>query len=469
MNQTPNETLWEKADKPPPVVLTVSALARQIRNALEDAFAEVRVSGELTRVFKSGRGHHYGTLRDLNDDSGIDLVLWKGQGAKFASLMAEGAQVEVTGRVSAYAPSSRYQLVVSHVALVGAGALLAELERLKAQLRKEGLFDRQRPLPKFPHTLGVITSPDGAVIEDILHRLRERFPLRVLLWPVLVQGAGAAEQVAQAVRGFSALKASKDTTFPVPDLLVVARGGGSLEDLWAFNEEVVVRAIAASAIPVVSAIGHETDTTLADFAADLRAPTPTAAAELLTPERAVLLGQLDGQKKGLLRALGRSLRRAEEQLCHNKSRLSQGERVLEHPRRALDEREVRLGRAVRRGLGDSAKLLEARRQRLELRAPARRLAEWQKNLHNAQLRLSSAMKDKFMRAQAELQSCVRLLENLDYHQVLARGFALAQDGQGRVLRLGKDFQTGRQFSLTLSDTAQVLAETKEVRAAKTKK
>ena len=457
-----NQRRIDQARDSSPVVLTVAALAAQIRGTLEQQYAEVRVRGELTRIFTAQSGHFYGTLRDPDGTAAIDLVLWKGQVRRFASLLSEGAQVEVTGRVSSYAPQSRYQLVVSHVALVGVGALLAELERLKAALAQEGLFDNQRSVPSFPRTVGVVTSPDGAVIEDILHRLRARFPVRVLLWPVLVQGKDAAAQIAQAVTGFSALKTMQSPPCAVPDLILVARGGGSLEDLWAFNEEVVVRAIAASALPVVSAVGHETDTTLADYAADLRAPTPTAAAELITPERAALLSALDEARARQRRAMGRGVQSAQERLRSCLVRLRQGERVLETPRLALDERSARLEVAIRRSRQDAALELEAHTRRLALRAPARRLAEWKAQLTAPQMRLRQAVAEILKRERTQLEATLRLLENLDYRQILARGFALARDSDGRVLRRGQDFSLGKDFRLTVSDSAEVWAETKAV-------
>ena len=459
------ENAKQNAEQQSPVVLSVAELAAAIRRTLEGQYAEVRVRGELTRIFTAQSGHLYGSLRDLSSSAAIDLVLWKAQARRFASLLSEGAQVEITGRVSAYAPQSRYQLVATHVALVGVGALLAELERLKSALAKEGLFDRKRSLPTFPRTVGIITSPDGAVIEDMLHRLAERFPVRVLLWPVLVQGAGAAEQIAQAVRGFSALKetAPKDTlSVPVPDLVVVARGGGSLEDLWAFNEESVVRAIAASAIPVVSAVGHETDTTLADYAADLRAPTPTAAAELLTPERAVLLASLDERQASLRRAWRRRWQTAQEDLRLGATRLASREQILESPRLALDERSGGLAREATRACKDAALRLDSVGRRLAVLAPARRLDGWREQLEVRRVRLPQAMAKILTRQRDQLRTSLRLLESLDYHHILARGFALAQDDSGRVLRVAEDFSVGGEFRLTVSDSAEVRAETRGI-------
>ncbi|MBM3560543.1 MAG: exodeoxyribonuclease VII large subunit, partial [Alphaproteobacteria bacterium] len=274
-----------------PPILTVSELAGAVRHAIEDQFGMVRVRGELSGVKRAGSGHVYMGLKDA--DSVLDAVAWRGTAQRLAVKPEDGLDVVVIGRLTTYPARSRYQLIVEQMELAGEGALLKMIEERRKRLAAEGLFDagRKRKLPYLPEVIGVVTSPSGAVIRDILHRLAERLPCHVLLWPVLVQGNGAAEQVAAAVAGFSAL--TEGGAVPRPDVVIVARGGGSLEDLMAFNEEVVVRAIAASTIPVISAVGHETDTTLADFAADMRAPTPTAAAELAVPVRADLLVDVD--------------------------------------------------------------------------------------------------------------------------------------------------------------------------------
>ena len=277
--------------------LSISEISAALKRVVEDRFGFVRVRGELSGVKRAASGHLYLALKDEN--ARLDGVMWKGNAARLGFRPEDGVEVIATGKLTTYPGRSNYQLVIERMEVAGEGALLALLARLKARLEAEGLFDprRKRALPFLPQVIGVVTSPTGAVIRDILHRLADRFPSHVLLWPVLVQGQGAAEQVAAAIRGFSAL----DGTGPVPrpDVLIVGRGGGSIEDLWAFNEEVVVRAIADCTIPVISAVGHETDTTLADFAADRRAPTPTAAAEMAVPVRAELAAAREGIKQGL--------------------------------------------------------------------------------------------------------------------------------------------------------------------------
>ena len=271
---------------------TVSELSGAVKRVIEGEFGLVRVRGEVGRVSRPASGHLYFDLKD--DRAGIAAISWKGQVAKMQTRPEEGMEVIATGRMTTFPGQSKYQLIVEDVVPAGAGALMAMLEKRRAALQAEGVFDaeRKRAIPYLPQVIGVVTSPSGAVIRDILHRLRDRFPRHVLIWPVAVQGQACAAEVAAAIKGFNAL--SVGGPIPRPDVLIVARGGGSLEDLWGFNEEIVVRAAAASEIPLISAVGHETDTTLIDFAADRRAPTPTAAAEIAVPVRLDLVAAVDG-------------------------------------------------------------------------------------------------------------------------------------------------------------------------------
>ena len=287
--------------------LTVGELAGSLKRVIEGAFGQVRVRGEISGFKRHGSGHCYFSLKD--ETACIDAVIWRGNAQALAFRPEDGAEVIATGKMTTYAGRSKYQLVVDRLELAGEGALMALLERRKKALAAEGLFDaeRKRPLPFLPKVVGVVTSPTGAVIRDILHRLEDRCPTHVIVWPVPVQGEGAAARIAEAIRGFPDVR-------PRPDLIIVARGGGSIEDLWPFNEEEVVRAAAASPIPLISAVGHETDTTLIDFAADLRAPTPTAAAEIAVPVRADLYAQLDGLAHRARHCLARHADRARERL-----------------------------------------------------------------------------------------------------------------------------------------------------------
>src|SRR5512134_2423894 len=313
--------------------LTVSELSSAIKRTLESGFDRVRVRGEISGFKRAGSGHLYMQLKD--DAAAIKAVVWRSTAVRLGLNPEDGMEVVATGRITSYAERSEYQLVIERVELAGLGALLKLLEDRKKKLAAEGLFDaaRKRPLPLLPTVIGVVTSPSGAVIRDILHRLEDRFPRPVLLWPVLVQGEGAAQQVANAIRGFNALQAGGRV--PRPDVLIVARGGGSLEDLMAFNEEIVVRAAAASEIPLISAVGHETDTTLIDFAASVRAPTPTAAAEMAVPVRAELLADLLKDARRLVNALQR-------RVTEGRARVEGLGRGLGDPRRVIDERGERL-------------------------------------------------------------------------------------------------------------------------------
>ena len=290
-------------DNNPP--LSISELSFALKRTLEDRFGHVRLRGEISKVNHHASGHVYLTLKD--DKSAIDGVVWKGVVRGLGVRPESGLEVIVTGKITSYPARSSYQIVIESMEAAGAGALLAQLERLKTKLAGEGLFEggRKTVIPTFPTTVGVITSPTGAVIRDILHRIAERWPCRVIVWPVVVQGDAAAGQVANAIRGFDALRPGGP--IPRPDVVIVARGGGSVEDLWCFNDEALARTVAAASIPIISAVGHETDTTLIDFVSDRRAPTPTGAAEIATPVLADLQYAVADYERRLARAGGRLL------------------------------------------------------------------------------------------------------------------------------------------------------------------
>ncbi|VAV87844.1 Exodeoxyribonuclease VII large subunit [hydrothermal vent metagenome] len=292
--------------------LTVSEISGALKRVIEDRFGYVRIRGEISGYKRAASGHVYLALKD--DKSVIDGVMWKGSAGRLAFAPEDGVEVVVSGKLTSYAGRSKYQVVIDKMELAGEGALMQLFEKLKAKLQGEGLFDqdRKRLLPFLPKTIGVITSPTGSVIRDILHRLADRCPSHVVVWPVLVQGEGAAKQIAAAINGFSRIEEGGNVARP--DLVILARGGGSIEDLWSFNEEEVVRAVASCSIPIISAVGHETDTTLSDFAADLRAPTPTAAAEMAVPVRAEWLASLSESKARLARSIQRSLLTSQERL-----------------------------------------------------------------------------------------------------------------------------------------------------------
>jgi exodeoxyribonuclease VII large subunit len=341
---------------------TVSEISGAVKRTIEGSFSHVRVRGEVGRLSRPRSGHVYLDLKD--DRSVLASVIWKGVSARLATQPEEGMEVIATGRLTTFPGQSKYQLVIEDIRPAGMGALMAMLEKRRAALAAEGLFDeaRKQKLPFLPEVIGVVTSPSGAVIRDILHRLRDRFPRKVLIWPVAVQGAKCAPEVAAAIRGFNAFPAGR---LPRPDLLIVARGGGSLEDLWGFNEEAVVRAAAESAIPLISAVGHETDTTLIDYASDRRAPTPTAAAEMAVPVRLDLLNWVGDQG-------ARATRAATQTVALRRQRLGDLARGLPRPEALVEAARQRLD-YLGAGLDPALRAL-AREKRMRLEAQAARLA-----------------------------------------------------------------------------------------------
>ena len=334
--------------------LTISELSGRLKRVVEGEFGHVRLRGEISGFKRAASGHLYLALKDA--DAVIDGVMWKGQAGRLPFSPADGIEVVATGKLTIYPGRSKYQIVIERMELAGEGALMALLEKLKAKLAEEGLFDhaRKKSLPFMPRVIGVVTSPTGAVIRDILHRLEDRCPTHVLVWPVKVQGEGSAQEVAAAVRGFDAIVAGGPV--PRPDLVIVARGGGSIEDLWSFNEEVVVRAIADCSIPIISAVGHETDTSLSDHAADLRAPTPTAAAEIAVPVRADLAHTVASYALRTERCARRYHERGRERLDALVRLLPRRDAILGPQRQRVDDAAQRLG------LGLERRLTVARRQ-----------------------------------------------------------------------------------------------------------
>ncbi len=323
---------------------TVSELSGAVKRMIEGEFGHVRIRGEVGRVSRPRSGHIYLDLKD--DRAVISGVIWKGVSARLVTQPEEGMEVVATGRLTTFPGQSKYQIVIDDIAPAGAGALMAMLEKRKAALTAEGLFaqERKKPIPYLPEIIGVVTSPSGAVIRDILHRLRDRFPRKVLIWPVAVQGERCAPEVTRAIQGFNAL--TPGGALPRPDLIIVARGGGSVEDLWGFNEESVVRAAAASDIPLISAVGHETDTTLIDYAADRRAPTPTAAAEMAVPVRRELMAYTAELGSRLTSALTQGITRRAQRLTDMSRALPRAETLLETPRQRLDRAGDRLPAAL---------------------------------------------------------------------------------------------------------------------------
>jgi exodeoxyribonuclease VII large subunit len=415
-------------DNSPP--LTVSELSGALKRTVESAFGFVRVRGEVSGWKRHASGHCYFTLKD--DQACMDAVIWRGQAGGLAFQPADGLEVVATGKLTTYAGRSKYQIVVDRLELAGEGALMALLEQRRRTLAAEGLFDseRKRPLPFLPRVIGVVTSPTGAVIRDILHRLADRCPTHVLLWPVPVQGEGAAASVAGAIRGFAALE-------PRPDLLIVARGGGSIEDLWAFNEEEVVRAAAESPIPLISAVGHETDTTLIDFAADRRAPTPTAAAEMAVPVRAELGAMLSDHAQRMRSCLVRAASRAAERLELTLPRWPAAAVLFAPVGQRLDELGDRLPRAL---------AARATHARADLSGVAPRLR-------------SDLVVQRIERASERLASLWRLAGLAHPERPLQRGFVRVTDREGRTLVHAGDARSAGLLNLRFADgSVQAIVE-----------
>jgi exodeoxyribonuclease VII large subunit len=450
---------------------SVSDISGAIKRLIEGEFSHVRIKGEVGRVSRPRSGHVYLDLKD--DRSVISGVMWKGVAARLQTQPEEGMEVVATGRITTFGGQSKYQIVIEDIKPAGMGALMALLEKRKTQLQAEGLFDpaRKAALPYLPDVIGVVTSPSGAVIRDILHRLRDRFPRKVLIWPVAVQGAKCAPEVARAIVGFNALV--RGGAIPRPDVLIVARGGGSVEDLWGFNEEIVARAAAASEIPLISAVGHETDTTLIDFASDRRAPTPTAAAEIAVPVRHELIAWLDGVGARMTATLSGGLQRRDQRLRDLGRALPRPDALIEGPRQKLDilgdrlgpaliggvqQRKVRLAnaagslrpvmlvqqmRAERDRLDKlSARLapalgraiqtkrdgFEARSTRLNPRKMQRDTGHAREGLTALVTRLGTTGTRHIERLSQRLGAMDRLRETLSYKATLARGYTVVRGG-----------------------------------------
>ena len=403
---------------------TVSELSGALKRTIESAFGQVRVRGEISGFKRHGSGHCYFTLKDEN--ACIDAVIWRTSAGALAFKPEDGAEVIATGRLTTYPGRSKYQIVVERLELAGEGALLALLERRRKALAAEGLFapERKRKLPFLPQVIGVVTSPTGAVIRDILHRLEDRCPTRVILWPVAVQGEGAAEKVAAAIRGFPSID-------PRPDLLIVARGGGSIEDLWPFNEEEVVRAAAESPIPLISAVGHETDTTLIDFAADLRAPTPTAAAEIAVPVRSELFTQLRELGHRAQQCLARRAERCRERFDLTVCRWPEPQAIFAPMVQRVDELSERLPRslAARAGNARADMNLIAGRLRREL------------------------LDERIARLSERLSAAWKMAELAHPERPLSKGYVRVTSRDGRTLTHAGDARQAQRLTLRFGDGA----------------
>lgn len=450
---------------------SVSELAGALKRTIETTYDHVRLRGEISKVTRHSSGHVYLTLKD--DRAAIDGVIWKGNVSRLKAQPESGLEVIVTGKITTFPASSKYQIVIESLEAAGIGALLAQLEQTKKRLHAEGLFanERKKPLPFAPQTIGVITSPTGAVIRDILHRIRDRWPCRVIVWPVIVQGDGAAPQVIRAIQGFNSGEA------PKPDVLIVARGGGSVEDLWPFNDEALARAVAASAIPVISAVGHETDTTLIDYVSDRRAPTPTGAAEIATPVINELRGFLLDLERRRLGTFDRYLTQRRERVSLLSRALPKPVELLEAAQQRLDYVSHRLGGGLLKNLNAhdnvfgrisgrlNASLLERPRlikterlttlsARLEA-ATTRKVthARQQARLPDLDIRMQAAFRRLLEQKSERLKRLEQLRLSLDPDRPLNLGFARVNQKGGGLVTSPQTVQTGDVLELTFKDNA----------------
>ena len=469
---------------------TVSEISQALKRTVEQSYARVRIRGEISGFTRAGSGHRYMALKD--EGAVLDAICWRG--TSLGVEPEDGLEVIVSGRLTTYPGRSKYQVVIEAMEVAGEGALLKLLEERRRKFIEEGLFDedRKKDLPYLPDVIGVVTSPTGAVIRDILHRLRERFPRHVLLWPVQVQGEGAAQQIAAAIEGFNALGRGP---IPRPDVLIVARGGGSLEDLWSFNEEIVVRAAAASDIPLISAVGHETDVTLIDFASDRRAPTPTAAAEIAVPVRAELASSMMDDVRRLLSTISRlfderrmqlvglarglpdlvdlvgtstqqldvaaerlvlAVRGFEQALSQNVARLGAG---LVDPRRQITntgEQLAETGRALEFAYQQNVRLhvvrFEGIRTRLVQTPLEQAMADRRTNVDDLVPRFNAAVRRVLADVGDAARQQASLLESLSFKRVLERGYVVVRDNVGQPINRGSEMQRDDAVTLQFADT-----------------
>ena len=424
--------------------LTVSELAASLKRTIEGAYDRVIVRGELGRVTIARSGHMYADIKD--EKAVLNAVMWKGQVNRLPFTPEEGLEVVAEGKLSIYAGRSNYQMIADTMRPAGAGALMALLEERKKKLAAEGLFDEahKKLLPFLPRVIGVVTSPTGAVIRDILHRVEGRYPVHVILWPALVQGEQAKGQIEAGIRGFNAMTGPNR-----PDVLIVGRGGGSIEDLWPFNEENVVRAAFESEIPLISAVGHETDTTLIDYVSDARAPTPTGAAEIAVPVRSDLILTIDEHEQRLRRALSRRITRAADKL--KAARLPRAEAILQPKRQRFDHADAALGRAL--GIAVDRKRLALTKVAARLRPEAlpQDLRRRRQRLRDVSVRARPALLRVLETRRSALTSQGKLLETLSHQATLKRGFALVHGASGGLIRSSSAAASEARLTLTFAD------------------
>jgi len=459
--------------------LSVSEISGALKRVVEDRFGYVRIRGEISGFKRAASGHVYLALKD--EKSILDGVMWKGNAGRLPFQPEDGIEVVVSGKLTTYAGRSKYQVVIDKMELAGEGALMALFEKLKAQLSSEGLFDQERKkdIPFLPKTIGVVTSPTGSVIRDILHRLADRCPSHVIVWPVLVQGEGASKQIAAAINGFS--QSQKGGAVQRPDLVIVARGGGSIEDLWSFNEEEVVRAVANCTIPVISAVGHETDTTLCDYAADLRAPTPTAAAEMAVPVRAEWLATLAESKARMQRSVGRGLSQAQERLEAQKRLMPALADLLRPHHQRIDEMSERMKYGLSQNIAHARSRFSASDGALKPHILKDRFDRAMERLRRFEMP-ASLIQRPLDDAHRRLDAIWRLAQQVSPDGPLKRGFARVSSPDGahignrvaaeksRVVKLHfHDGEIGAQIDGFLENTAPSSPKKPRAKAKRVKK
>jgi exodeoxyribonuclease VII large subunit len=457
MNQSaefPMSTIWDHDPETGEIIeppgsnageYSVTEIAHALKRTLEDTFGHVRVRGEISG-FRGphSSGHCYFSIKD--EGAKLDAVIWRGSFGRLRSKLQEGLEVIATGKITSYPQKSGYQIVIEAIEPAGVGALMALLEERKRKLQAEGLFDeaRKKPIPYLPKVIGVVTSPTGAVIRDILHRLNDRFPRHVLVWPVRVQGDTCAAEVAAAIAGFNAMAVK-------PDVIIVARGGGSLEDLWSFNEEVVARAVAASAIPLISAVGHETDTTLIDYVSDLRAPTPTAAAEKVVPVRVDLLAELANKGARLQGGLRRGMEERRTRVKSAARALPRPDELLGLARQRFDSASGRLVQALKANTREHGARLNRVGPRLSLAPLKAVIANERRALDVSGQRSLRALTRIVEFRRQRFDGVAKLLDTLSYKSVLHRGFALVRNEKGQPIHTASAVKPGRALTIEFAD------------------
>jgi exodeoxyribonuclease VII large subunit len=448
LNSIPNTRASQPGVNAPE--FSVSELSGAIKRALEDGFGYVRLRGEISGYRgPHASGHCYFALKD--DKAKIEAVIWKASFGRLRFKPEEGMEVIAQGKITTFPGSSKYQIVIEALEPAGTGALMALLEERKRKFAAEGLFEeaRKKPRPFLPKIVGIVTSPTGAVIRDMLHGFNERFPTRVLLWPVRVQGEGSAAEVAAAIRGFNAL--AIDGPIPRPDVLIVARGGGSLEDLWSFNEEIVVRAAAESQIPLISAVGHETDWTLIDLVADARAPTPTKAAEWAVPKYSELIESVEKLMLRKRMAVRRAVSSARTHLKASARGLPKLQEILALPRQRFDAADRCLSRALLSNTRAHATRLARISGRLSPAPILQKHSRCGERLEVLDRRAGRALLNRVAVSRRMLDGQTAVLKSLGYQSVLSRGFALVRDEAGRMVRQAAGMAAGDLIDVEFAD------------------